>query len=35
VVAGFVQGKLEHALRQSANHEADHGDVDDGLAGGR
>lgn len=35
--AGFVQGELGRTLRlgQSANHEADHGDVDDGLAGGR
>jgi len=35
VAAGFVQGELERTLlwSQSANHEADHGNVDDGLAG--
>jgi len=36
VAAGFVQGELERTLllmSQSANHQADHGDVDDGLAG--
>ena len=32
-----MQGELEHALllSQSASHEPDHRDVDDGLAGGR
>lgn len=35
VAAGFVQGELERTLllSQSANRKADHGDVDDGLAG--
>jgi hypothetical protein len=35
VAAGFVQGELKRTLllSQSADHEADHGDVDDGLAG--
>ena len=37
VAACFVQGELEQALllSQSASHEPDHRDVDDGFAGGR